>query len=128
MEFLNEVGSDPISKETLDTFTKMLAPLAPHVGEELWSRLGHNQSVANATWPTFDPAMIQDDVVNVVIQIGGKKRGLIEVGVNISQDELKVAVMDAMKGTHYEVTPNDRFITVFNQGTTVPRLVNIIKQ
>jgi leucyl-tRNA synthetase len=128
MEFLNEVGTEPVSKSTLEIFTKLLAPMAPHISEELWNRLGHNESISAAAWPAYDESLIKDDAVNVVIQIGGKKRGLIEVSVSISQEDLKVAVIKAMQGTNYEVSPSDRFITVFQQGTSVPRLVNIIKQ
>jgi len=128
MEFLNEVGAEPVSKETLEIFTKMLAPMAPHMGEELWNRLGNKQSVSIAQWPSFNPALIKDDMVNVVIQVAGKKRGLIEVPVSINSEELKTEVIGAMKGTHYEVTGSDRFITVFQPGTSVPKLVNIIKQ
>lgn len=128
MEFLNEVGTEPVTKNTLETFTKLLSPLAPHIGEELWERLGHKESISTAAWPSFDEQLIKEDTVTVVVQIAGKKRGLLEVAATISQEALKQAVISEMKGTNYELTENDRFITVFQPGTSVPRLVNIIKQ
>jgi hypothetical protein len=72
--------------------------------------------------------MTQDDVVTVVIQIGGKKRATIEVAPNIAEADLKAAVIAAMVGTAYKVGDGDRFITVFNTGTKIPRLVNVLPQ
>ena len=126
MELLNTIGEKPVSKETLEYFTLILAPYAPHLCEELWERLGHKAPVGLAAWPTFDPALVVDDVVTVVIQILGKKRATIEVSPSIADTDLHAAVVDAMKNTPYTVTAADRFITVYNPGTKVPRLVNVI--
>lgn len=128
MEFLNTVGDKPVSRETLESFVLVLAPFAPHLSEELWERLGNKAPVSLAQWPTFDPAMTQDDVVTVVIQIGGKKRATIEVAPTIGDADLKAAVIAAMAGTTYKVGEGDRFITVFNTGTKIPRLVNVLPQ
>ncbi len=128
MEFLNAVGSDPVSKETLSVFVRLLAPFAPHICEEMWSELGNKDTVTFAVWPTFDPSLLKDDIVTVVIQIAGKKRALVDVPAATSQDALKEEIINKLKGTQYEATSNDRFITVFHQGTSVPRLVNVIKQ
>jgi leucyl-tRNA synthetase len=126
MELLNTIGEKPVSKQTLEYFTLILAPYAPHLCEELWERLGHKTSVGLAAWPTYDPALVVDDVVTVVIQILGKKRATIEVSPSIADTDLHAAVLDAMKDTSYKVTAADRFITVYNPGTKVPRLVNVI--
>jgi leucyl-tRNA synthetase len=72
--------------------------------------------------------MVQDDVVTVVIQIGGKKRATVEVAPSIAEGDLKAMVIEAMAGTAYKVTAADRFITVFNTGTKIPRLVNVLPQ
>jgi leucyl-tRNA synthetase len=126
MELLNTIGDKPVSKETLEKFTLVLAPFAPHLAEELWERLGHTESVGLAAWPVFDPAYVVDDVVTVVIQITGKKRATVEVPPAITEEDLKATVIEAMATTQYKVTAEDRFITVFNPGTKVPRLVNVI--
>jgi hypothetical protein len=70
--------------------------------------------------------MVQDDVVTVVIQIGGKKRATVEVAPSIGEEDLKKAVIGAMAGTAYTISSADRFITVFNPGTKIPRLVNVL--
>jgi leucyl-tRNA synthetase len=126
MELINSLGEKPVSKETLEHFTLILAPYAPHLCEELWQRLGHTTSVGLAGWPIYDPALVVDDVVTVVIQILGKKRATIEVSPSIADADLHAAVVDAMRDTQYAVSSADRFITVYNPGTKVPRLVNVI--
>lgn len=126
MELLNTIGDKPVSKDTLERFTLVLSPFAPHLAEELWERLGNRAPASLAPWPVFDPAQVVDDVVTVVIQVLGKKRATIEVSPTIAEGDLKSAVIAAMAGTAYKASENDRFITVYNPGTTVPRLVNVI--
>lgn len=126
MELLNTIGDKPVSKDTLEKFVLILAPFAPHLAEELWECLGHKESIALAPWPSFDQALVVDDVVTVVIQILGKKRATIDVAPSISEADLKASVIEAMSATQYVVTADDKFITVFNPGTKVPRLVNVI--
>ena len=128
MEFLNTVGDKPVSKETLEKFVAVLCPFAPHLAEELWERLGHPKAASLSPWPSFDPALVQDDVVTVVIQIGGKKRATVEVPPSIAEAELKAKVIEAMAGTAYKVGSGDRFITVFTTGAKIPRLVNVLPQ
>jgi leucyl-tRNA synthetase len=128
MEFLNTVGDKPVSRDTLEKFVAVLCPFAPHLAEELWERLGHTTAASLSPWPSFDPALVQDDVVTVVIQIGGKKRATVEVPPSIAEAELKAKVIEAMAGTAYKVGTGDRFITVFTTGTKIPRLVNVLPQ
>lgn len=52
------------------------SPYAPHVAEELWERLGHQQSLAYEPWPAFDPSLLQQDTVTLAVQVGGKVRGV----------------------------------------------------
>lgn len=126
MELLNVIGDKPVSKDTLEKFALILCPFAPHLGEELWERLGNKTSASLAAWPEFDPAHVVDDLVTVVIQIAGKKRATVEVAPNIEEAALKAKVIEAMAGTAYKVSVESRFITVFNPGTKIPRLVNVI--
>lgn len=126
MEFLNEVGSSPISRETAERFVKVLAPFAPHLGEELWSLLGHSSSVAHAEWPTYEERFLQAASVTVVVQVRGKKRALIEVAPDIGASALQDEVIRALAGSEFAVSDADRFITVTQPGTSIPRLVNVI--
>jgi leucyl-tRNA synthetase len=128
MEFLNTVGDKPVSKDTLEKFVAVLCPFAPHLAEELWERLGHTTAASLSPWPSFDPELVRDDVVTVVIQIGGKKRATVEVSPSINDADLKTKVIEAMAGSAYKVGMGDRFITVFNTGTKIPRLVNVLPQ
>ena len=128
MELLNTIGDKPVSKDTLEKLVLVLSPFAPHLAEELWERLGNSASASLAAWPIFDPAHVIDDVITVVIQIGGKKRATIDVAPTISENDLKLAISKAMANTAYKVSEQDRFITVYLPGTKTPRLVNVITQ
>jgi leucyl-tRNA synthetase len=74
----------------------MTAPVAPHVAEELWSRLGHETSLAHAAFPVADPAYLVEDTVTCILQVQGKVRGRAEVPAGIGEDELReLALADA---------------------------------
>ncbi|WP_030952993.1 class I tRNA ligase family protein, partial [Streptomyces sp. NRRL S-481] len=73
----------------------MIAPLAPHISEELWRRLGHEDSVVHQDFPVADPAYVVDETVTCVVQIKGKVKARLEVSPSISDEELeKVALAD----------------------------------
>ncbi|MEW4569836.1 leucine--tRNA ligase [Tautonia sp. JC769] len=73
MEFVNVfTGRDVRPKGAMETFTLLLAPMAPHLGEELWQVLGHDQTLSYEPWPTFDPALLVDTEVEIPVQINGK--------------------------------------------------------
>ena len=128
MELLNAMTYEQPSKATLETFVKLLAPFAPHLGEELWERLGHDQSIAYAAWPTYDPQCLKQDTVLVVVQVNGKKRATVEVPADVSEEALKEGVIAEMAATNYKVAATDRFITIFQSGTKTPKLVNVISK
>lgn len=81
-EFSTATGID---KETFETFLKLLAPLAPHLAEELWENLGHTTSIFTEAWPTFDATLIVDDVVEMGVQVNGKVRGIISIAPNADE-------------------------------------------
>ena len=58
---------------------KLLAPFAPHIAEELWYAAGNSTSIHQEAWPAFDPALLKDENVTIVIQINGKTRGEVQV-------------------------------------------------
>lgn len=127
MEFLNEISDETVSTDTIKTFVKVLSPYAPHLSEELWESLGGNDSVSKEVWPTFDPALLTSDQATVVIQVNGKKRGMIEVSVDIQESALKEAVTNELSGTDYALQGAERIMIVFQPGTKIPKLVNIVK-
>ena len=128
MEFLNAVEGSSVAKETLETFTLVLSPFAPHMGEELWERLGHSTSLAYQPWPTFDPDILVEDTISVVVQVNGKKRALVDVAASISEDDLKKEVVSALATTNFPVSGSEQFIVVKNPQTKAPKLVNVVGQ
>jgi leucyl-tRNA synthetase len=76
-----------VSRGTMRTFLQLLAPLAPHIAEELWQRLGGEPSIQSAPWPAFDPAKLVASEVKLVFQVNGKHRGDALVPVGLSQDD-----------------------------------------
>ncbi len=89
MAFTNEVYEvGTITADELSTFTALLSPFAPHIAEEVWSTLGKDGFVSLTEWPTFDPAMLVDDTVEIVLQINGKLRGTVVAPKAASREEL----------------------------------------
>ena len=91
MEYNNkliELGKkNGVDKETLKAFTILLAPFAPHIGEELWEELGETGSVFHAKWPTFDESHKEVDTIEVPVQINGKTKLVIELDANVSKED-----------------------------------------
>jgi len=126
MEYVNTISKGDVSQETLEGLALLLSPFAPHLAEELWERLGHSETLAYEKWPEYDESFLKEEIVKVVVQINGKKRALVEVPADISEEDLKEKVISEMAGSKYIVTAEDRFITVFKPKTKVPKLVNVI--
>ena len=103
MIFVNSAyKEDFVPKEYAEGIIKVLNPIAPHVTEELWQLLGHNKSIANEPWPTFDESKTIDNTINLPIQINGKLKGTIEVELDTSEADIKVKahekVANALEG------------------------------
>ncbi len=102
MIFGNALQKAPsVSRATVLAFLQLLAPFAPHIAEELWSRLGEPQPISLAPWPTFDPAKLVSDSVKLVFQVNGKFRGDQLVPVGLPEDEaVKLAQSNAKISPH----------------------------
>ncbi|RDW18756.1 leucine--tRNA ligase [Oceanobacillus arenosus] len=96
MVFINEgYKAEKISKHHVEGIVKLLSPVAPHIAEELWEKLGHTETITYAEWPVFDETKLVEDEVEVVLQVMGKVRSKISVAKDISKEELeKVALAD----------------------------------
>ncbi|HZL75925.1 MAG TPA: class I tRNA ligase family protein, partial [Propionibacteriaceae bacterium] len=81
--------ADPAVREAAEVVTIALSLVAPYVAEEMWERLGHDPSVANATWPTVEQSLLVTESVTCVVQIQGKVRGRLQVPPGITEDELR---------------------------------------
>ncbi|MGL4560966.1 MAG: leucine--tRNA ligase, partial [Brevinema sp.] len=88
---------DSLPKSTLEVLAKLLAPFAPHLGEELWEMLGHPPLIANASFPEYDDALTIDAEVEFVIQINGKTKDKVIVSKGLSKDELEKIGLTAIQ-------------------------------
>ena len=86
-----------IDRETLRTFTVLLAPFAPHLGEELWQALGGTDSVFHAEWPECDPEKMKDDEKEIAVQINGKTRAVVTLPADVSKEDAIAAGKEAVK-------------------------------
>lgn len=79
-------------KFSLESLLQVLAPFAPHITEELWSQLGHSESIHVSTWPTYDEKYLKSDIMTIVVQVNGKLRAQLELPTGSSQQEIESAV------------------------------------
>ena len=89
MVFVNDVyknGSCP--REYAEGFIKMLSSITPHVGEEMWQILGHDNTIAFESWPTYDEAKCKDSEVNIAVQVNGKMRGTVLMDADLSDEQV----------------------------------------
>ncbi len=93
IEFVNAAGKHHVTAEQLDRFVRILAPFAPHIAEELWHRLGHEDSVVGTTWPEFDESLLVDTTVDVAVQIMGKVRAHIQVAHDTDKKTLEATAL-----------------------------------
>jgi leucyl-tRNA synthetase len=90
MVFTNEMTKAAQRPRSLiEPFVLLLAPFAPHLAEELWDLLGHRPSVSQQPWPLFDPALTVSDRLTIPIQINGRLRGKIDVGVEATREQVE---------------------------------------
>ncbi|MEU0128862.1 leucine--tRNA ligase [Streptomyces sp. NPDC006289] len=83
----------PLSRPVAERLVLLIAPLAPHVAEELWRRLGHTESVVHQDFPVADPAYVVDETVTCVVQVKGKVRARLEVSPSITDEELEALAL-----------------------------------
>jgi leucyl-tRNA synthetase len=122
MVFSNALQKAPtVSRATVLAFIQVLAPFAPHFGEELWERLGGEGPLMSAPWPRYDPAKLVANETKLVFQVNGRHRGdqLVPVGLS-EQDAVKLAQSNPRVAPHLDGKHLKRVIYVQN------RIVNIV--
>jgi len=88
MIFTNHIyKSGKISRESAEKFALVLCPFAPHLAEEIWSFLGHTETLTFDKWPEFNTELAKDDLITIAVQVNGKTRGTFEVPADISKDD-----------------------------------------
>ena len=99
MELINEVAKDPAApgaRFAVETALSLIQPAAPHIAEELWQRLGHERLWEQA-WPVADPAMLQRETFELVVQVNGKVRDRLQVPADLPEDELIARAKESPK-------------------------------
>ena len=95
MEFVNFFTSQEVRPRVcMENFVLMLAPMAPHICEELWEALGHGESLAFATWPEFQEEHVKENVIELPVQINGKVRGRITVAIDAGREIVEKTALD----------------------------------
>ncbi len=89
MEFTNTANKwDFLPRDLVEKLVLLLAPLAPHLAEELWERLGHSESIAFAPWPEADEQYLRNDTIEVAVQVNGKMRGRISIPAEATEEQV----------------------------------------
>ncbi|OLB51253.1 MAG: leucine--tRNA ligase [Candidatus Rokuibacteriota bacterium] len=111
----------PLLREAVETILRLLGPFCPHITEELWSQLGHRESVFTQRWPTPDPDALKREEVTVVVQVDGRVRGRLLVGVDASEERIRqLALADERVRPWVASRRVEKVVVVPN------RLVNIV--
>ncbi|EOW9528120.1 leucine--tRNA ligase [Bacillus cytotoxicus] len=98
MMFINDAyKAETLPKEYVEGFVKLLAPVAPHITEELWNKLGHNETITYASWPTFDESKLVEDEVEIVVQVMGKVRAKLKMKKDASKEEMEQLALEEIK-------------------------------
>ncbi|TPR16926.1 leucine--tRNA ligase [Apilactobacillus timberlakei] len=114
MVFINECyKQNTLYLKYIEGFVKLLAPIVPHMTEELWNKMGHEDSIAYAKWPTYDKSKLVDDEIQMVVQVNGKVRAHITVANDMQKDAIQ------------EVALNDDKVKEFTGGKTVRKVIVI---
>jgi leucyl-tRNA synthetase len=124
MEYVNALSDEAdqgIDRATLETLAITVAPFAPHLGEELWERLGHSESVFKASWPTYDERWLKDDEVEIAVQVNGRVRARIVIPADATQ-EAAVAAAKAHPDVVEWVAGKELVKEIYVPG----RLVNLV--
>ncbi|MEK7537976.1 MAG: class I tRNA ligase family protein, partial [Patescibacteria group bacterium] len=112
MKWMNEWSVGAVSKEEFGVFLRLLSPFAPHIAEELWSRLGHKTFLAQESWPKYDPKLIIETNVTVAVQVMGKLRATITVPPGSDQDTVESAAKAELNVAKYLASKPKKVIFV----------------
>jgi len=114
MIFMNAVAKEEnFSRQYAEGFVKMLNPICPFITEELWQELGHNKSIANESWPTYDESKMVETVIEITIQVNGKLRGKITVDANAERETIEALALEEVK--NYLTTPVKKIVYIPNK-------------
>ena len=119
-KFVDLTKTTGVDIETLKTIVILIAPFAPHIGEELWEQLGGTDSVFHQTWPTYDDTMLVENEIEIAVQVNGKTKAVI----NIAKDEAKDSVIEKAKAAIADKLTGTIVKEIYVPG----RIVNIVQK
>jgi leucyl-tRNA synthetase len=113
LNYIAKLKPTEMGRFATESFILLLAPMAPHVTEEIWRALGHTNSIHLEPWPKFDPNLVFDEMVTVVVQVNGKVRDRLEVPAGTPETEVRTLALasDAVK-RHLDGKPPKKFIFI----------------
>jgi len=116
-----EASPSTVRREALSALARLIAPFAPHLAEECWVRLGEQGLVAQAPWPGYDPALIEDEEKILPVQINGKRRGEVRAPAGATSEEVERLVLE-----NPEITRRLDGLTVRKVIVVTDRIVNLV--
>ena len=122
MIFVNDATTaKTLPREIISAFLRLLSPYAPHICEELWQRLGEEELIAHAEWPSWDSELVKDETITVVVQVNGKKRDELLVARDTEKEKLERLALASENAQRFMDGKEPKRVIV------VPgRLVNIV--
>ena len=121
MIFMNEAVKGTCPKEYAEGFIKMLSCICPHIGEEIWSELGHDKTIAYEAWPKFDEAALNEDTIEIGVQVNGKVKGVVEL-LKTEDKDSALAKAKAVEGVAKSIEGK----TVVKEIYVPAKIVNIV--
>jgi leucyl-tRNA synthetase len=119
MDHLNHLAKlkpEEMGRFAAESFILLLAPMAPHVAEEIWRALDHTTSIHLEGWPTFDPNLVRDEMVTVVVQVNGKVRDRLELPTGTPEDDVRALALNSESvKRHLDGKPPKKFIFIKNK-------------
>ena len=113
MILLNYFEKQNITIQIYETFLQLLAPLAPHITEEIWFNLGHKKSIHLSDWPRWRTDSIQDEEIKIVVQVNGKVRAQMFIPIDTPEENIKEQVL------------KDKAILKYTMGKDIKRVVYV---
>ena len=90
----NEVGAGWVYREGLEVVVRLIAPMMPHLAEEMWQALGQRALVAETSWPVFEPDLLEEEIVTIAVQVNGKLRGTLKVAKGLDQNSVELSALN----------------------------------
>ena len=114
MILVKHLGTLPHTpREAAEALVQLVSPFAPHIGEELWHRLGAKDSLAYEPWPAYDTDLVKDDVIEIGVQVNGKARGSVQIAADADEETAKAAALA------------DARVQAFVTGKTVKKVIYV---